>query len=226
MSTLRVKQKEKRISAILAAAGEEFRSVGFNEAKVEAIAARAEVAPATIYNYFGDKAALLLEILREHSRETRTVVAAIAFNPPDNPLQAIDRYFAAVFTESMRGLSRELWCEAYAASYTAPTANLGGIVAELDAELFDEMRRLFGILQERGTLGDAISASDLAELGLAIGNQQWSRFLTGQVDLEGARTEAIRQIRIFLDGAAGRPMSSNSRPDKTTKLTTSKNKGN
>ncbi|ATU95467.1 TetR/AcrR family transcriptional regulator [Phyllobacterium zundukense] len=211
MAALRALQKERRIQAILAAAGEEFRNVGFSEAKIEVIATKAEVAPATIYNYFGDKAGLLLEMFRDHSMQTRGLMVQAVQNPPDDPLEAIDRYFAAVFDHSMHDLSRELWCEAYAASYSAPAATLGGIVSETDARLFKDMKSLFGTLQERKSLGSAIAASDLAEIALAVGNLQWSRFLTGQIDLEVARTEAIRQIRILLDRANVKPTSAVSR---------------
>ncbi|MFB9981312.1 TetR/AcrR family transcriptional regulator [Mesorhizobium kowhaii] len=203
MAKLREKQKERRIQAIIAAAGEEFRAAGYNEAKIETIASTAEVAPATIYNYFGDKAGLLLALFREHSKQTRALMMQAAMTPPDDALLAIDRYFVMVFDNSMSDLTRELWCEAYAASYKSPSLNLGGIVSETDARLYADMKALFEILQSRGVLGSAISAHDLAEVALAVGNLQWTRFLTGQIEIEAARTEAIRQIRILLD-AAGR----------------------
>lgn len=201
MMTLREKQKEHRMQAIIKAAGVEFRAAGYNDAKIETIASRAEVAPATIYNYFGDKAGLLLALFRDHSKQTRALMMQAALTPPDDALLAIDRYFAMVFDNSMSDLTRELWCEAYAASYKSPSFSLGGIVAETDARLHQDMKALFEILQTRGVLGTAINAHDLAEVALAVGNLQWSRYLTGLIEIDPARAEAIRQIRILLDAA-------------------------
>lgn len=198
MAGLRAKQRERRTRAIIAAAGDEFRRVGSTEAKIEDIAAKAEVAPATIYNYFGDKRGLLVALFQDHLSTSRALTAALAANPPRNPLKAIEQYFAAVFKEALRDLSRDLWCEAYAASYMGVKDGLGGIVDYADALLVSEMRQMFEVLQQREDLGSAIAAQDLAEFALAVGNLHWSRYLSGLVDLDTARLGSIRQIRILI----------------------------
>ena len=212
MTPLRARQREKRVSAILAAARDEFQRSGFSDSKIETIAANAEVAPATIYNYFRDKAGLLLEIFKDHGEQIRSVLAEAASNPPDDPLVAIDQYFALVFDHSEHDLSRVLWREAYAASYSAPGEALGGIVTQADSHLYEDMRRLFEVLQDRGTLGSQIGAHDLSEIALAVGNLQWSRYLMGKTELEEARTDAIRQIKILLDGAGGKAVQATAPP--------------
>ncbi|MDC0684433.1 TetR/AcrR family transcriptional regulator [Sorangium atrum] len=59
---LREGSAQKR-SAILAAARELFLADGFDRSSVDAIAARAGVSKRTVYDYFGDKQALLLAVV-------------------------------------------------------------------------------------------------------------------------------------------------------------------
>jgi AcrR family transcriptional regulator len=55
MSGLRAKHKADRDGRILDAAAELFREAGYEGAKIEAIAAAAEVSVGTIYNYYRNK---------------------------------------------------------------------------------------------------------------------------------------------------------------------------
>jgi len=63
MSGLRAKQKADRHGRILAAASELFRDHGYEQVKMEAIAAAAEVSIGTIYNYYQNKGDLLVAIV-------------------------------------------------------------------------------------------------------------------------------------------------------------------
>ena len=63
MVGLREKQKAKRNSAILGAASTLFKQSGYESARIEAIAEMAEVSVGTFYNYYENKADLLLAIV-------------------------------------------------------------------------------------------------------------------------------------------------------------------
>src|SRR5689334_25380253 len=56
-------------SAILVAARELFLADGFDRSSVDAVAARAGVSKRTVYDYFGDKQALLRAVV-EHAAES------------------------------------------------------------------------------------------------------------------------------------------------------------
>ncbi|RUU50585.1 TetR/AcrR family transcriptional regulator, partial [Mesorhizobium sp. M7A.T.Ca.TU.009.01.1.1] len=59
MSGLRARQKADRHRRIIEAAAELFREAGYEGAKIEAIAAQAEVSVGTIYNYYENKGDIL-----------------------------------------------------------------------------------------------------------------------------------------------------------------------
>ncbi len=62
--TLREGSAQKR-AAILDAARELFLTDGFDRSSVDAVAARARVSKRTVYDYFGDKRALLLAVVEQ-----------------------------------------------------------------------------------------------------------------------------------------------------------------
>src|SRR5436190_523543 len=62
MAGLRERQKAGRRRDILAAAAKLFRRDGFTDTAIEAIAAEADVATGTVYNYFESKGDLLIAL--------------------------------------------------------------------------------------------------------------------------------------------------------------------
>ena len=79
MTGLRARQKASRNRRILQAAADLFRSTGYAAARIEDIAAAAEVSVGTLYNYFETKGDLLLAIVSMEVEEVhdfgRTVLA-------------------------------------------------------------------------------------------------------------------------------------------------------
>jgi AcrR family transcriptional regulator len=63
---------ERTRAAILVAATREFASEGFGGARVDAIAARAQINKRMLYHYFGNKEDLYLAVLEETYRDIRT----------------------------------------------------------------------------------------------------------------------------------------------------------
>jgi len=78
---------------ILAAATEDFARHGIAGARVDRIAARAEVSKAQIYAYFGDKLALFAAVFRRHAA---VVVDATPFTATELPGYAVGLYDAAL----------------------------------------------------------------------------------------------------------------------------------
>lgn len=69
--SLRARQRERTRTALLAAAEARFAAVGFAAATVEDIAAAAEVSVSSLYNYFGGKTGLYLEVVEQAMEANR-----------------------------------------------------------------------------------------------------------------------------------------------------------
>lgn len=86
----REQAKEGRRSRIVKATYELLREVGYDELSVKLIADRAEVSPATVYNLFGTKGAVLDKVNEVNLREFEAMVAKAP------SVDALDRVFDAV----------------------------------------------------------------------------------------------------------------------------------
>jgi TetR/AcrR family transcriptional repressor of mexJK operon len=121
---------------ILAGARETFRELGYEHASVDAIAARAGVAKATVYNHFADKSALFAACFSEGADAMRDELRAVLAAPCDDlekALQSAGERIVAVL----------LSCEALAMH-----RNAGELIAR-----FPEIGRMFWERGPRLTYG-------------------------------------------------------------------------
>lgn len=115
MPSRRERGKDARRSRIILAAGDLLREVAIDEMSVKMIADRAGLSPATVYNLFGTKAAVLLQV---YEHELRVFERRVAEAGPANALDAI---FGAVslFADFYRSDPRF-----YRATMSSPNAGL------------------------------------------------------------------------------------------------------
>ena len=102
--TVREGSASKR-AAILAAARELFLSDGYERTSVDAVASRAQVSKRTVYDYFGDKRALLLAVV-EQSAESLLATVQVAVDEEltdDRDLEAALTAFAVRVATSAFG---------------------------------------------------------------------------------------------------------------------------
>lgn len=103
MTGLRAKQKADRNRRILQAATELFREVGYDSARIEDIAERAEVSVGTFYNYYQNKGDILVAAVSMEVEEVLAAGKTIVDNPPDtvgNALTATSPVASAVCEET------------------------------------------------------------------------------------------------------------------------------
>ena len=100
----RARKAAAKREAILLAALDEFSARGFTAARLEDVAARADVAKGTIYLYFADKEALFQEIVRT------MIVPVLAFvevtPPPGMPIRKVLEGLIQVFVHEVYSTRR------------------------------------------------------------------------------------------------------------------------
>jgi len=100
----RARKAAAKREAILHAALDEFSARGFTAARLEDVAARADVAKGTIYLYFADKEALFQEIVRT------MIVPVLAFvevtPPPGMPIRKVLEGLIQVFVHEVYSTRR------------------------------------------------------------------------------------------------------------------------
>lgn len=194
MSGLRDRKKADRSRRILEAAGELFRTTGYEAARIEDIAARADVGVGTAYNYFSNKGEMLLAIT---TMEVETVMekAEHALNQPQPDVAtALSRLVNVYFDYSLVYLTKDMWRSAIALSIQQPTTPFGLRYAALDLRLCKQVLWLLQSLQKAGLIAPVIDIESVSEIVFNNLNTMFTEFVKQDaMEVEAARKIVLRQ---------------------------------
>ena len=201
MTGLRERQKEKRHRHILSAAGALFKRDGFADTSIEGIAAEAEVAAGTVYNYFQSKGDLLLALVALDGEEVRERGKAMIANPPADPVAAVRTLLEFYVEHSLVHVSKELWRNAMATALTQAKSPFGRGYAALDRKLADQVGDLVRVLQDRGTVSGSVDAKVAGDVLFVVVNSLFQSFVAhDDMPLEKLKTALRRQIACVFAG--------------------------
>ncbi len=194
----REEQKARRQRAIFEAAMELFRTKGFAATTVDEIAAAADVAKGTFFNYFPTKEAVLLHL---NQLQVARLEAVAASTPGFEALPARDRVMA-IFSALAEGIAgqHELVRVAAAVTLLHQPAH-----AEFDRQLagsFDALlARIAAEGQARGELRADVPA---AELGLMLRQLYFLTLLTWLEQPERPLAPMLgRNLDLLIEGLKG-----------------------
>lgn len=174
LTSLRAKKKLRTRDEILAAAAECIEREGYRNANMRDIAAAAEVAYQTLYNYFPSKARIALALL-EGDAETG---APMADDEGDlvEALGALARSVAA----RVREADRELWLEAIIEAIRSTEESAARC---LDPGIGEHLRDLLASAQQRGQLDAYVDTPAMAAVIESILNSALlDRTIAGEQD--------------------------------------------
>ncbi len=190
---LRARHKADRTERIIQAAAEMFRTDGFDAARMEVIAARADVSPGTVYNYFPTKGDLLVAIVAREVEEVLTAGEAVVAAPPDDVGRALAMLVNGYFDHSLVYLSKEMWRVAMAMTVQSPDSPASRDYVGLDGRLRGQVVALIAALQARGRIR---AACDPVALGAVIFHNldaMFRAFVTTDQSLQGLKAATDMQ---------------------------------
>ena len=164
MSGLRAKHKADRHRRIVEAAAALFREAGYEGAKIETIAAQAEVSVGTIYNYYRNKGDILVAIVSMEVHEVLNAGRDVVEDPPADVADAIDGLIGIYIEHSLIYLSKEMWRQAMAISTQQPESPFGRTYGELDRGLTNQICALISRLQELHLVRAEVDGHTVGEL--------------------------------------------------------------
>ena len=199
MAGLRAKHKIDRNSRIVEAASGLFRREGYEGARIEEIAAKAEVSVGTIYNYYRNKGDILVAIVSMEVHEVLAAGLRIVQNPPKDVERAIDTLIATYLDHSLVYLSKEMWRQAMATSTQQPDSPFGKTYTSLDRALADQTCALIAKLQNLGFAHSAIDARGVGEMIFNSMNMMFIEFIKDEdMSIKTLRTNIRRQNRTLV----------------------------
>jgi len=204
MSGLRARQKADRHRRIVEAASELFREAGYEGAKIETIAAQAEVSVGTIYNYYQNKGDILVAIVSMEVNEVLNAGRGVVANPPADVGDALDTLIGIYIEHSLIYLSKEMWRQAMAISTQQPDSPFGRTYGTLDHGLTDQICALISRLQGLGLVRKDIDGRAVGELVFNNMNMMFIEFVKRDVAKMPDLRAAIRRQNRVLVGAITR----------------------
>ncbi|CAN7709357.1 TetR/AcrR family transcriptional regulator [Rhizobium sp. LjRoot258] len=196
MTGLRAKQKADRNRRILEAATSLFREVGYDSARIEDIAERAEVSVGTFYNYYENKGDILVATVSMEVEEVLASGKSIVENPPATTLEALQVLIDQYFDHSLVYLSKEMWRTAMAISIQQPESPFSRRYTELDGRLCDQVSMLVQKLQLRGAVMPGIDAVAVGQMAFNNLNMMFLEFVKDEaMTLETLKERVVRQNR-------------------------------
>ncbi|MDF1595259.1 MAG: TetR/AcrR family transcriptional regulator [Acidimicrobiia bacterium] len=195
--SLRQAKKEKTSKAILEAASARFATDGIEAARMDDIAADAEVAVGTLYNYFGSKQSLLIALFEAEVREMLAAGRAAVSHDVD-PVEAVRHLFAA-YLDIMLATDRNLLREVLRFSLWGGEAIQE--LARLDEELMTQLAGVLSVHQESGRLDSSLAVEDAVFVLYSVLIAELIIYLS----LEGVAPGAVhanvgRRVRLVFDG--------------------------
>lgn len=199
MAGLRAKHKIDRNSRIVGAASGLFRREGYEGARIEEIAAKAEVSVGTIYNYYRNKGDILVAIVSMEVHEVLAAGQRILQKPPKNVEKAVDALIATYIDHSLVYLSKEMWRQAMATSTQQPDSPFGKTYTALDRDLADQTCALIAKLQELGLVRGDIDWRGVGEMLFNSMNMMFIEFIKREdMTITELRANIRRQNRTLV----------------------------
>jgi len=199
----REQQKQERELRILEAAEGLFATRGYDATAMSEVAARADLAVGTLYNYFAGKPEILLAIVRRDTEEGLASAEKVLKAPPSDPVSAAQ----ALVERAVRPFERHdkaLWRQLLAAAMGERSLSTG--VFASDGRLVALLTALLRDLEARGDLRRGV---DVGRAAIAVYGVFLTWFMTwvmnDAIDLDAMRSELRRGIELvmtgFLEGA-------------------------
>ena len=199
MAGLRAKHKIDRNSRIVEAASGLFRREGYEGARIEEIAAKAEVSVGTIYNYYRNKGDILVAIVSMEVHEVLAAGQRILQRPPKNVEKAVDALIATYIDHSLVYLSKEMWRQAMATSTQQPDSPFGKTYTALDRDLADQTCALIAKLQELGLVRNDIDGRGVGEMIFNNMNMMFIEFIKHEnISIKELRANIRRQSKTLV----------------------------
>lgn len=196
---LRAKQKRDRHVRIVDAAGEMFGIYGFDETSLERIAERAEVSVGTIYNYYENKAGLLLALLLDEGRMAFDLGERIVANHDGTARALIQRLIAHYVAHPFAFMGREGWRHALAAYVLNPQSKFGKSYNEVDRRLGQQMADVVAKVSTSGGR-PIIDPNVVGDVLFNNVNQMFTNYLAADdVTLDDMQRELAKQTDTILD---------------------------
>jgi AcrR family transcriptional regulator len=200
MMGLRERKKAATAQKIIEEASGMFQEMGYENTRIEDVAARADLSAATFYNYFRSKADILLSSV---SAETEIVLAEAdrcIDQTYDSAADAFDALVATYFTTSFTRTPRSLWRIAVSQSMLDPVSEFSQRYVEMDNRLSNQCCRFVRVMQNARHIRKDVPSAPIGELLFNNVNMNFVGYIRSEtLTAEDVRSVVNRQSAPIFD---------------------------
>jgi len=173
--------KAKRQKLIVATAARLFSSIGYDKTRIELVAERSNVSPATIYNNFENKTGLLLAVLIDEGDEVKHIGEKIIAQRQRSDIRIINRLIELYVDHPMEFMNKSFWRQALAASTASSNKKFTQEYQNVDKQLRNQLIEVIHSLHEENIFKDQIDAQSLGEIIWNNVDQMFTNFISNEV---------------------------------------------
>lgn len=174
---LRERQKASRRKLILDVAKKKFQIAGYSNVTIEEIANQSDLSAVTVYNYFGSKAGILLELVSESDIRLIQELDELIQTPPKDLITSVSEFGQILRQHAMSYLKKSTWREVVSASIHEGSREFGKTYAQLDDALIKKMEELILALQSRRHISAEVDTTALADCLFSMQNARFVQFI-------------------------------------------------
>ncbi len=201
--SLRERQKASRRARILNVSRKRFQEIGYTDVKIEDIAADSEVSAATVYNYFGTKAGILLALVGESDTILNQRLDELIQSWTGELVPAVLEFGRILRRHAMSYLQKPTWREVIAESILEGSGDFGQTYSALDDVLVGKMEKLIISLQQQGTVSRKVNPVALANCLFSLQNIRFFQFIADdKINLEesdGQFRQDLEQLALLFE---------------------------
>ena len=199
MMGLRDRQKADRHRRMIDAAAHLFNHNGYESTSMEAIADRAEVSVGTVYNYYNNKAEILLAIVSDEGEKVHQAGARIIAARGDDARTAVEDLIALYVEHPMCFMRKEEWRQVFAMSILHPDTRFGDRYAEVEQSLCRQLTDLLALLVEDGRMRAVEDLVSLGEVLFHNVNAMFAVYVSNEaMELADIKTRLMAQTECVL----------------------------
>lgn len=177
MAGLRERKKADTNRKILKEALRMFEENGYENTRIEDVAANVNLSVATFYNYFRSKADILLSSVAVETEKVLAAAERCISKPYGSAEEAFDALILTYFTISFSSTPRQMWRIAVSQTMLNPTSEFCQRYVEMDNRLSEQSTRFVRLMQAAGHIRPEIDPAPVGELLFNNANMNFIAFI-------------------------------------------------
>ena len=193
--------KQKRWEAILCSARELFCEVGYEKTKVKDVATRAGVTEPTVYNHFGSKSRMAVEIIRQSDAANQKQIDELISDSKRYSVSEITGLLELFVMNSLSCLDAGTWRYVIAFSAVESDFASGQIYRQLNDRLYGNCSRLLYRWIDMGLVSADCDVDLVCRVLERINHELFREIVTGQIsDLTEYRMILRPEVELIMSG--------------------------